>query len=204
MSNLFRVMCRRANGNVSLVAMFPTLTAAVVHAKLRVDRHLKKLRFDRSFIVSDPSRPSEVYVERWVGSLLEGSWEVVNREDGGYFFLFLDRAPRSHQNSNGLGNGIGNGIGNDVKKQSQTIPGRVQSGDIVLCELLAKRTKKGGWFARIVKQSVSGPITNSGDVPSHYQAGHQLRLRLCGIKVETGFAQFAWVENGQLDQGKKG
>ncbi len=178
-ANSFRVMCRRANGNASLVSMFPTLAAAATHAKLRVDRYLKKLSLDRSFIVRDPSRPSEVYIERWIGSLLAGSWEVVNREDGGYFFLFLDRAPRSHQYANGV--------------KSRHDHNGVRSGDIVQCELLAKRTRKGGWFARIVKHSASGPITNSSEVPSHCQAGQQVPLRLCGIKVETGFAQFAWI-----------
>ncbi|HBJ35208.1 MAG TPA: hypothetical protein DDZ51_10730 [Planctomycetaceae bacterium] len=68
-----------------------------------------------------------------------------------------------------------------------------RSGEIVDCVLLERRTKKGGWIASLVGSAISGPVTNSYEMPSDLVAGDRVRLKLCGIRPNTVFAQFAWT-----------
>lgn len=49
-------------------------------------------------------------------------------------------------------------------------------GDKVEAQLLEERTKKGGWRAIHAPSGLSGPIQNSGDVPSDRTAGDTLEL----------------------------
>ncbi len=49
-------------------------------------------------------------------------------------------------------------------------------GDKVEAQLLEERTKKGGWRAMHGGSGLSGPIQNSGDVPSDKKAGDVLEL----------------------------
>jgi CRISPR-associated protein Cmr6 len=49
-------------------------------------------------------------------------------------------------------------------------------GEVVDAQLLEERTKKGGWKAIHEPSGLSGPIQNSGDVPSDKNAGDALRL----------------------------
>jgi len=49
-------------------------------------------------------------------------------------------------------------------------------GDRVEAQLLEERTKKGGWRALHAPSGLSGPIQNSGDVPSDRKAGDTVEL----------------------------
>jgi CRISPR-associated protein Cmr6 len=49
-------------------------------------------------------------------------------------------------------------------------------GERVEAQLLEERTKKGGWRAAHAPSGLSGPIQNSGDVPSDTKAGDKLEL----------------------------
>ena len=59
------------------------------------------------------------------------------------------------------------------RSPSQQLP---KVGDIVRSELLSERTKKGGWRAMHLESRLTGPIQNSGEVPSDKQAGDKLSL----------------------------
>jgi hypothetical protein len=139
------------------------------------------MRCDRLSVLLDSSRPREIYVEQWIGTLLEGRWERVDRNAGGYRFEFFDRPPRK----------TGNGTWSDKSAENGCGP---QAGDYVECVLLEKRTRKNGWFARLVDHSASGPVTGEAPAEMNLMPGQQVQLKLCGIKLETGFVQFAWLE----------
>lgn len=49
-------------------------------------------------------------------------------------------------------------------------------GEKVEAQLLEERTKKGGWRAMHALSGLSGPVQNSGDVPSDKRAGDMLEL----------------------------
>jgi hypothetical protein len=174
----FRVSCLRANGTVTLVRLCATLSEAERWARAAADYHLAKLRADRATIVAQANRPRFISVEMWNEEL---GWESVDVACGGFSFEFLDRAPRV----------------SIAKKKSPkvTVPmptNELRSGVVVDCELLAQRTRKGGWFARIVNKSISGPITNWSEMPTDLQAGDTVKLRVCGIRPETGFVQLRY------------
>ncbi len=201
-SNRFRIMCRRADGSASLVIILPTLSAAQTVAVASVKKHLLKLKANRETIVRDPLRPRDVYIECWVGSEVHGDWQVVSAEEGGYAFKFLDQAPRLNHGpfanakqpsaSTDLAASAGRSTPDRASVASRD---RAASGCIVRCELLTKRTRKNGWFAKIVGDVVSGPITNSSAMPADCQPGQIVSLKVCGIRRETAFASFAWADD---------
>ncbi len=204
-SNRFRILCRRADGSVSLVKMVRSFSEAVSLAQVVAAKHLNKLRFNRAEILRDSARPREVYLERWEGRLLDGSWEFVTTEVGGYTFEFLDHPPRRHRLRDGDAPAQTAQANQSPAIGASPVEGTTDkfvSASIVACELLAQRTKKGGWFARILQTAASGPITNWQDMPT-CAPGQIVSLKLCGIKHETGFAQFQWV-GGLPSQAKTG
>jgi hypothetical protein len=73
-------------------------------------------------------------------------------------------------------------------------PSPPRAGDIVECILLERRTRNNGWFAQLVGWRASGPITGVASDLIDWQPGQRVRLKLCGIKLETGFAQLAWID----------
>ncbi len=56
---------------------------------------------------------------------------------------------------------------------ASTLP---RAGEWVQAELLAEKTKKGGWKARHVATGIAGPIQNSADVPADKKPGDQVVL----------------------------
>lgn len=178
----YRILCRRADGSVGLVRFCLRLADASRIAKSLANRHLDKMRSDCLSVLLDNSRPREVYVERWTGTLLDGRWEIVDRSVGGYRFEFFDRPPRKP------------GKGNRADKSEKD--GRaLRAGDVIECVLLEKRTRKNGWFARLVDRSESGPVTGVAPAGKNLEPGLPVMLKLCGIKPDTGFVQFAWAAN---------
>ncbi|HMO15111.1 MAG TPA: hypothetical protein PKD64_13425 [Pirellulaceae bacterium] len=188
----YRILCRRANGTVGLVRLCTQRSDACRIARSLVDRHLTKLRLDLASVLADSARPREVYIEQWVGHATDGHWAVVSQCEGGYRFEFFDRRVRSCQPEKSATNG------SSVKQAEPSVDAKLvnrapRAGDVVQCVLLEKRTRKNGWFAKIVDQPASGPIT--GEVPAelHLEAGRRVHLKICGIKLETSFVQLAWV-----------
>ncbi|MEQ1828386.1 MAG: hypothetical protein ABL921_20665 [Pirellula sp.] len=189
----YRILCRRADGSVGLVRLCSRLGDACRLAKSAVDRHLAKLRTDRLSMLMDSRRAREVYIEQWVGTLVEGHWEVLDRSAGGYRFEFFDTPVRSGKCANhAFGNSQADAQGSLSADPASPIRD-LRAGDIVECVLLEKRTRKNGWFAKLVGKHASGPVTGTAPVSTDLQAGQTVKLNLCGLKLESGFAQFAWT-----------
>lgn len=189
----YRIMCRHADGSVGLVRLCGRLGDACRLAKSSVDRHLVKLRTDRSSMLLDSQRAREVYIEQWVGTLVDGKWEMLDRSAGGYRFEFFDTPLRSSKRADHRWGNTKSRSQGSLSDETVS-PGRdLRAGDIVECVLLERRTRKNGWFARLAAKPASGPVTGTAPTSSDFQAGQSVHLKLCGLKLETGFAQFAWV-----------
>ncbi|MCS7168456.1 MAG: type III-B CRISPR module RAMP protein Cmr1 [Gemmatales bacterium] len=72
---------------------------------------------------------------------------------------------------------------------SPTSPYR--TGQEVKAVLLAERTKKGGWKARIVGSSLEGPIVNSNEVPADKKPGEEIAVVIQSISGRE--AMFRYV-----------
>lgn len=208
-----RVMCRQADGSLVLVRICRSLAGALAECSLLIDAHLVKLKTDRKAVLSDPQRPREVYVERWIGSVDQGAWVPAQSGDfnGPIYgrkiadgkvalcmprvrFEFLDQPPRVYcevKNSHGLKSaGAGNAM--STTATSTIAAPDLTKGAQVIC-LLTGRTKKGGWFAKLVTGDASGPVTNGDQMPSSLKIGQQVLLRLNGINGEGKYASFQWI-----------
>ena len=189
----FRIVCLRVNGQVSLVRLCPTLLEATCLARQAAKQHLQRLRVNRKAIVARADRSREVYVERWT----EIGWTQVKPAAGGFRFVFLDRAPRVRRdqvnNSGPKGRAfLSTATGGNGQPTAQRPHDALRTGSLMECQLLEKRTRKGGWFAKIVGQPLNGPITNWQELPSSAQPGQTITLKVCGVRRDTGFVQLAY------------
>ncbi|MCS7160109.1 MAG: hypothetical protein RMJ19_06525, partial [Gemmatales bacterium] len=64
-------------------------------------------------------------------------------------------------------------------------------GQQVRAVLLAEKTKKGGWKARIADGSLEGPIVNSNEVPADKKPGEEIVLVIHSISAQG--AMFRYV-----------
>jgi hypothetical protein len=60
-----------------------------------------------------------------------------------------------------------------------------KAGDRVEAELLAEKTKNGGWKARHCATGLAGPIVNTADVPADRQAGMKLPLIVAAVTAAS-------------------
>lgn len=188
----FRIIANQADGSVALLTLCQTLTAARHKARQEVDRHLARLRENRLEVLLDRKRPSQVQVEQWIGTATSGQWKVVERSEGGYQFTFYDSPPRRHKHQKPYAGATQRNQNSDSTRGTPTDPLTPQCGDLVECVLLEKRTRKNGWFAKVVGYPVSGPITGSPPSSQALQPGMKIKLRICSFKLSTGAAQLAW------------
>jgi hypothetical protein len=79
-----------------------------------------------------------------------------------------------------------------------------RAGDNVECVLLAEKTRKGGWKAKLMKRGTEGPITNTEDVPKSAKPGQAVTLRLGAISQDGKRIQFHWQQavNPERDGGR--
>ena len=114
-----------------------------------------------------------VQVEEWVGTLTEGQWERMSLRYGGfsYWFAVPDSRKGNHRN-----------------------PALPKTGDKVQCVLLAQKTRKGGWKAKLLQRGSEGPITNTADVPTSAKPGQMVTLRVGAISQDGKRIQFHWHE----------
>ncbi len=87
---------------------------------------------------------------------------------------------------------MGEGRRRTQPAKSSPIP---QSGpranDRVMAELLAEKTKKGGWKAKYIDSGLEGPIQDSQNVPADAEPGQRVELTVASAS-STGM-QFKWA-----------
>lgn len=190
----FRIVVRQADGSVALITLCQTRSEARSKARLEVERHLARLRHDRQEVLLDRKRPSQVQMEQWIGHATCGQWKAVERNEGGYQFTFYDSPPRRSKSKNFRASLAKSSDANKEPCERQQNTLMPQCGDLVECLLLEKRTRKKGWFARVVGYRVEGPVTGSPPTSQALEAGMRLKLRVCSFKLSTGTAQLAWPQ----------
>lgn len=67
-------------------------------------------------------------------------------------------------------------------KSKQAAPSLPSPSETVEAILLEEKTRKGGWKAKHIATGISGPIQNSGDVPSDLESGTALPLIVASAK----------------------
>ena len=187
----FRVMVRRADSTVDIVALARTGQEAVELAKQVADAEESRRRKAagaqrpkarhrangaRACAPSrrpGPNRVTAVYTETWLGTQTAGEWKALPADEGGFFQKIGSFQPdRCHE----------------------TAVNFPRSGERVECELLPDKTRKGGWKARICKHGLVGPITNTSAVPPAAQPSQIVSLRIGSISRERASVQFEWVK----------
>ena len=129
---------------------------------------------------SSPSNDGvrSVRVERWTGGGAQGQWKEVWP---------------------GAADGAANTKAKRGNRVSKRLPGMPKSGDLVQCVLLAEKTRRGGWTARLLKLDLVGSITNHEDVPSDALPNQSVTLRVGAISDDGRHLQFVWQRNGSTD-----
>lgn len=103
---------------------------------------------------------------------------------------FAGQNPRtSFQNNSGYGNRQQQPI---AKKMPHSEAG-VANGSIQVCVLLEEKTKKGGWKACVKDAlTISGPITNTTEVPADKKPGDEIKLKIAAVNKEEGKTSFRY------------
>jgi hypothetical protein len=164
----YRVMARHRDQSQSLVTLAETRLQAATRAKAFCDA--LEASSSRDGIVS-------VRIEEWVGTLTEGEWKPVSLWRGGFSYRFASQFGRSK-----------------ARNGDQRNPSLPKTGDRVECVLLAEKTRKGGWKAKLVQRGTEGPITNSGDLPESAKAGQTVMLRVGAISHDGKRIQLHWQQ----------
>lgn len=168
----YRVMARHRDHNQSLVTLAENLRQAVLRAKAFCDT-----------IATNSDGIVSVRVEEWVGTLTEGEWKPVSPWRGGFSHRFVTRLNSVRKFRNG----------------GQPCPSLPRAGDKVECVLLAEKTRKGGWKAKLLQRGIEGPVTNSGDMPKAAKAGQLVMLRVGAISHDGKRIQFHWQQGDNAD-----
>lgn len=177
----YRVMARRRQGSVGLVSLAESRWQAISLAEQFRERVLA-LRVNDARRRPEPDDILTLYLEEWIGTSVEGQWVRLSPEHGGFFHEFDARQPRRQQRLPSSG---------------------VHSGDRARCVLLAEKTRKGGWRARLLDRDLAGPVTNTADVPPAATPGQTVSLRI-GTMDEAGRrVQFQWMADSLPKNGQK-
>jgi len=123
-----------------------------------------------------------IYLEAWAGTATEGRWEHFSPRRGGFCHVF--RNSRNGRRDSGR-------------------PGLPKSGIVIRCVLLAERTRKGGWRAKLVNRGLAGPITNSVDIPQSARPGQVVELRVGAMSNDGTHIQFHWLPSLGNGRGAK-
>jgi hypothetical protein len=173
----FRVMAGLVPHGESLVSLAPSRLRAIRLAEQFRDSvlaHVKRIgRRNRKAM----SGIRSVWIEEWDGTAVEGRWRRRSSERDGFFYSFSGRSK-----------------GGRSKPSSEAAKPKVpMSGDEAECALLSEKTRKGGWRAKLVNNGLSGPITNTGDVPPSAHSGQKVVLVIEAINRDRSRIQFRWV-----------
>jgi hypothetical protein len=122
-----------------------------------------------------------VFVEHWEGTATEGRWERLGLHRGGFCHVFP------------------NGLPGRSARRNPALP---KSGDKVECLLLPKKTRKGGWRAKLANCELAGPVTNTSDVPATAKP-EQVVILLVGAVSQAGdHIQFRWLSGADRGNGE--
>jgi hypothetical protein len=169
----YRVMARHRDQSQSLVTLAENPRQAAIFAKAFCDA--LDAGGSRDGIVS-------VRTEEWVGTLIEGEWKPVSLSQGGFLHRFATQfANRNDRNGD------------------HRTPSLPKAGDKVECVLLAEKTRKDGWKAKLVQRGMEGPITNTTDVPKSAKPGQMVTLRVGAISHDGKRIQFHWQQADNPD-----
>lgn len=122
------------------------------------------VRISWSGPAATPSEKAEAWIDLAMKILCEAlaEWGVGGKTSSGYGRLVLAASVARARQTPSAG-----------PTKPKVLP---KPGDKVEAQLLEERTKKGGWRATYAPSGLSGPIQNSGDVPSDKKAGDTLEL----------------------------
>lgn len=99
-----------------------------------------------------------------------------------------------YQNNSGYGN-------NRQPVQQQKVAhseSGVANGSVHICVLLEEKTKKGGWKARVKDvPNISGPITNTTEVPADKKSGDEIKLKIVAVNKEEGKSSFRYEKQSE-------
>lgn len=124
--------------------------------------------FDVRLSWSGPADTPPEKAEAWTGLAMEilrealAEWGVGGKTSSGYGRLVPPESDAGAPRTSPAG-----------PAKPKVLP---KPGDRVEAQLLEERTKKGGWRATHAPSGLSGPIQNSGDVPSDRKPGDTLEL----------------------------
>ena len=76
-------------------------------------------------------------------------------------------------------------------KPSADLP---KTGARVEAELLADKTKKGGWKAKHVDSGLQGPIQDTNNAPADAEPGQRVKLTVASVSESSKVIQFRWAE----------
>lgn len=168
----FRVMLQYADGKKALHQMLPTLCAAR-HVATKVEQtHLRRIVEDYLNTAKTWNRleyPRRVYTEVWIGTAIDGRWVEISPRNGGLTFELPARFESTEKS-------------------------RLSTGQVVDCVLLAEKTRRGGWRAKMVGRRNAGPVTGTPAIAVKLTPGCKVRLKICGVSSRTGSTQFAWPQ----------
>lgn len=78
-------------------------------------------------------------------------------------------------------------------KRERALPRAPRSGELVQAVLLAERTRRGGWRARLLDYALEGPITNEAAAPALATAHQQVTLRVAAANGDGTHLQMEWT-----------
>ncbi|MDB2686140.1 hypothetical protein N9Y42_02915 [Mariniblastus sp.] len=171
----YRVMVKRANGQIFLARLCRSRAEAFRLAKKACEEHVDRLKADGGRNRLSRSRPKEVFIEAWRGGLTSGSWVLLRCNEPPFRLPF-----KFHD-------------------YPSTGSHKIKANAIVACVLLPEKTRKGGWRAKVPGTIHQGPITDWQSVPETKAAGESIMLRICSVSTQTGRAQFAVAKSTELN-----
>jgi len=177
----YRVMARCHGGAIALISLARNPRQAISLAE-----QFRDLVIAHRATVGRPRRQCQdgiaaIYLEAWAGTATDGRWEHFGPRRGGFCHVFRK-------------------MNRDRKESGR--PG-LKSGTAIPCVLLAERTRKGGWRAKLVNRQLSGPITNWTDVPQAATPGQVVELRVGAISNDGTHIQFHWLPSSGNAHGVK-
>jgi hypothetical protein len=178
----YRVMARCRNGSIALVSLARSPKQAVSFAEQFRDLVIAQRTTSGRIAGRIQDGIAAIYLEAWAGTATEGRWTHFGPRRGGFCHVFRN-AWNGHRESGR--------------------PGLPKSGTAIQCVLLAEKTRKGGWRAKLSDRELAGPVTNSADVPESAKPGQVVELRVGAISSDGTHIQFHWLPSLGNGRGEK-